>query len=385
MTEQIYHLDNHGQLDPMAEEPFALEDDLQVLIASYPKLLSGEQINPNDPRRWLLIQREQGIADTEDGNYRWALDHLLIDQDAMPTLVETKRSNNTEIRRSIVGQMLDYAAFARRTWKVDDIRRAFEEAENDSGRNPNDSLFEILQSENEPDVDDFWQRVETNLRAARMRLLFVADDIPDELAHVVEFLNEQMPGVEVLAVEIKQFLGETGKTLVPRVIGRTAAIPDKASTGSRKKMNRDEFFAQMPSPQVRQAAKRLMDVAEISGGIISFGSSGISIRCRCQVWKRALTLAWIYPDPNRGWSLTRQFTFGTNNWDMGEYPDELREILKSWTDQFKDDAFTSDVSDMDTNTAWMITYGDAVTNIDVLEERLKNVLTSLKRLKPEQE
>ena len=129
LTEQIYHLNNHGQLDPMAEEPFALEDDLQVLIASYPKLLSGEQINPNDPRRWLLIKREQGIADTEDGNYRWALDHLLIDQDAMPTLVETKRSNNTEVRRSIVGQMLDYAAFARRTWKVDDIRRAFEEAE----------------------------------------------------------------------------------------------------------------------------------------------------------------------------------------------------------------------------------------------------------------
>ena len=39
-----------------------------------------------------------------------------------------------------------------------------------------------------------WQRVETNLRAARIRLLFVADGIPDELTRVVEFLNEQMPG-----------------------------------------------------------------------------------------------------------------------------------------------------------------------------------------------
>ena len=157
----------------------------------------------------------------------------------MPTLVETKRSNNTEIRRSIVGQMLDYAAYARRTWKIDDIRRAFE----DAGPNPDDALSELLQSESEPDVDDFWQRVETNLRAARMRLLFVADDIPDELAHVVEFLNEQMPGIEVLAVEIKQYRGKSGKTLVPRVIGRTAAIADKVSMGSRKKMSRDEFLA----------------------------------------------------------------------------------------------------------------------------------------------
>ena len=41
-----------------------------------------------------------------------------------------------------------------------------------------------------------------NLAAKRLRLLFVADALPDELAHVVEFLNEQMPYIEVLAVEI---------------------------------------------------------------------------------------------------------------------------------------------------------------------------------------
>ena len=385
MTEQIYHLNKQGHLDPMAEEPFALDDTLQESIANHPKLLSGEQINPNDPRRWLLIQREQGIADTEDGNYRWALDRLLIDQDAMPTLVETKRSNNTEIRRSVVGQMLDYAAFARRTWKVDDIRRAFEEVEKDAGRNANDALFELLQSESDPDVNDFWQRVETNLRAARMRLLFVADDIPDELAHVVEFLNEQMPGIEVLAVEIKQYRGKSGKTLVPRVIGRTAAISDKASASSRKRMSRDEFFAQMPGPQVRQAAERLMNVAETNGGSVIFGGSGISIRCRCRAWHRLLTLAWIYPDPNRGWMRTSQFTFGTNTWDMEEYPDELRVILKNWADQFKDDAFTSDASEEGQNQAWMITYEDAVTNINVLAERLENVLRSLQNLEPEQE
>ena len=33
----------------------------------------------------------------------------------------------------------------------------------------------------------------------------MADEIPDPLQRVVEFLNEQMSGIEVLAVEIKQF------------------------------------------------------------------------------------------------------------------------------------------------------------------------------------
>ena len=33
----------------MTEERFALEDKLQELVADYPRLLSGEQINPNKP------------------------------------------------------------------------------------------------------------------------------------------------------------------------------------------------------------------------------------------------------------------------------------------------------------------------------------------------
>ncbi len=79
MAEQIYILDNQGNLEPMQEQPFDLEDTLQELVANHPELLSGEQINPGNPRRWILIKREQGIADAEGGSYRWALDHLLID------------------------------------------------------------------------------------------------------------------------------------------------------------------------------------------------------------------------------------------------------------------------------------------------------------------
>ena len=105
MTQRIYHLNEQGQLDPMMEEQFALEDKLQELVANHPGLLSGEQMNPDNPRRFILTGREQGIADIVGGCHRWSLDHLLIDQDAIPTLVEAKRSANSEIRRSIIGQI----------------------------------------------------------------------------------------------------------------------------------------------------------------------------------------------------------------------------------------------------------------------------------------
>lgn len=97
MTERIYLTTTDG-IEPLEETPFALEDELQTLIAEHPELLDGEQMRPGDPRRWLLITREKGIAETTSEGARWVLDHLLVDQDARPTLAEVKRGWNSEIR-----------------------------------------------------------------------------------------------------------------------------------------------------------------------------------------------------------------------------------------------------------------------------------------------
>ncbi len=378
MTESIYHLNEQGQIEPMSEKQFDREDTLQKLLADHPELLSGEQMNPDKPRRWVLINREQGIADTEGGNSRWSVDHLLIDQDAILTLVEVKRSSNSEIRRTIVGQMLDYAAHATRTWNVGDIRQSFEE----SAEDPDIALADLLKEE--PDPDEFWRRVETNLRAARLRLLFVADGIPDELTRVVEFLNEQMPGIEVLAVEIKQFLGATGQTLVPRVIGRTAAAPDRTSAGGRRPMDNDEFLNQMPSPEIQHAAKRLLDVANECGAQLTYGNATVSIRCRTSAWRQPVTVAWLSPTPAPYGSSAgnRNFRFGAGNWSPDFFtnlPEGLREVLEKWAGEFENQPGAWDVS-APGHKAWAFTHEDAAKNIDVLAERLDKVLTELTAL-----
>ena len=375
MTESIYHLNERGQIEPMAEKQFDREDTLQKLLADHPELLSGEQMNPDKPRRWVLINREQGIADTEGGNSRWSVDHLLIDQDAIPTLVEVKRSSNSEIRRTIVGQMLDYAAHATRTWNVGAIRQSFEESVED----PDVALADLLREE-EPDPDEFWRRVETNLRAARLRLLFVADGIPDELTRVVEFLNEQMPGIEVLAVEIKQFRGVTGQTLVPRVIGRTAAVPARSS-GTGRNISRGEFLSQLPGQQIREAAGRLLEVANHSRARLEWGHAGVSVRGRTPAWRSPVTVAWLYP-PGVSISISGTFTFGAGNFYpdfFDNLPTRLREVLENWVNQFAEDPYASDVSSTGFK-AWAITHEDAAANIDALAERLDKVLTELAAL-----
>ena len=388
MTQQhIYHLNESGRLEPMQEEPFAAEDKLQELVADNPRLLSGEQMNPAHPRRFILIGREQGIADIIGGGHRWSLDHLLIDQDAIPTLVEAKRQANSEIRREIVGQMMDYAAHATQTWNVGDIRQAFEERVSAAGQEPTDVLAELLQEE--PDVEKFWQDVETNLQTARLRLLFVADGIPDELTRVVEFLNEQMPGIEVLAVEIKQFRGETGSsTLVPRVIGRTTeavAAPTRGSGSRRgKNLNPQTLIESFPDEQSRErdAVRRLLEVARQHRAGFNWSPGGVSIRAYCPSFKNNQSVAWLYAPGASGFMGIGEVNFGAGNGLHGFFeniPQNLREVLDNWVNEFSQDEFVTEVSQTGIK-AWHISHQDAAANIDLLAERLERVLRELREL-----
>ena len=393
MTQQhIYHLNESGRLEPMQESDFDLEDTLQELVAKHLVLLSGEQITPGVPRRWILIDREQGIPDIEGGSNRWALDHLLIDQDAIPTLVETKLAGNPEIRRAVVGQMLEYAAHARRTWNVERIRRVFEERAIDDGLSPDEVLSELLQPEEELNIEGFWRQVETNLRAANLRLLFVADAIPDSLARVVEFLNEQMPNIQVLAVEIKQFRGTTGRTLVPRVIGRTSEAVAAPGRGSRqgKNLNLQSLIESFPEEQIREreAVGRLLEVARQHRAGFNWSPGGVSIRAYCPSFKNNQSVAWLYAPGASGFMGIGEVNFGAGN-GLGpivglegffeNLPQGVREVLENWIGEFSNDDFVTQVEQKGIK-AWHIPHTAAAANIDLLAERLGRVLRELREL-----
>src|SRR4051794_26740790 len=104
----IYLIQDGGGLIEMSETAYDSENLLQELLAKYPSLLAGDQIDSASPRRWLLVSREVPLASEEGGTGRWSVDHVFLDQDAVPTLVEVKRSTDTRIRREVVGQVLDY-------------------------------------------------------------------------------------------------------------------------------------------------------------------------------------------------------------------------------------------------------------------------------------
>ena len=225
----VFVLKDETTLVSMQAASFASEDDFQRLLSSFPELLAGDQMNTEAPRRFVLVAREQAIASEEGGSGRWSLDHLFLDQDGVPTLVEVKRGTDTRIRREVVGQMLDYAANAVLHWPVDELRARFAERCASEGAEPDATLGRLIGSDGDP--DGFWEQVRVNLTAGRIRLLFVADRIPLELRRIVEFLNRQMQPAEVLAVELRQYEGQGLKTLVPIVLGQTQdALQNKGSS-----------------------------------------------------------------------------------------------------------------------------------------------------------
>jgi hypothetical protein len=215
MTEPIFLKTKEGGLVPLTETRYEKEEDLQNLLAAHPELIFS--INDQIPQL-LLIAQEAGIPGEEGSEDDFSLDHIFVDSEGKPTFIEVKRSTDTRIRREVIGQMFDYAAHARAYWTNDKVRMMFNETCNKKDLNPDSVLLSFIGEEKNP--DQFWEQFMTNLKGGNIRLIFVADTIPKRLQLIVEFLRNYMNPCEVLALEVRQFLGDDNSQMIaPRYVG----------------------------------------------------------------------------------------------------------------------------------------------------------------------
>jgi hypothetical protein len=196
------------------------ESELQAILEKNLDLIPGDQIDPEDPRRWLLVKREMPVPDPSTGLNRWSIDFFIVDQDAVPTFVECKRSADIRSRREIIGQMLEYAANGHYYWTSDTIKNYAEQTASKNGLTIDEVLSE-LHPTNEESVEVFFDKVQDNLREGQLRLVFFMEDSPMELRSVVDFLNRQMERSEVLLVEAQQHELDQQRVVAPMLFGYT--------------------------------------------------------------------------------------------------------------------------------------------------------------------
>jgi len=192
-----------------------LEEALQTLIEKYPEGLPGKQMDPEneDPPHFVLLRREMPIGG-------WSLDHLLVDQRGVLTLMETKLTQNPEARREVIGQILEYAANAVESWGNGRLREKATEFWVKQGWSVDDLLRKKFGDD--LDVEDFWATVEETLEEGKLRLIVAADELRPEARRTIEYLSREMKRVQIFGLELRCYGGEEAgpMVLVPRLIGQ---------------------------------------------------------------------------------------------------------------------------------------------------------------------
>jgi hypothetical protein len=214
-------------LAELTKMPYPNEAVLQKALADAPEVIAGFTTTSDEPTRLLLIKQEMTLP-AADNTGTLRIDHLYADSSGIPVLVEVKRSTDTRLRREVVAQMLDYAANAAQEWPADVIRNALEKR---AGLDR--SVDELLEEHGiSMSADVLIPTITDNLTSGKIRMMFVADEIPESLRRIIEFLNIQMSPAEVLGVEVPQYVGKEGTAYVPTLVGRTAAARSKKITAS---------------------------------------------------------------------------------------------------------------------------------------------------------
>ena len=203
--------------------------------------------------------------------------------------------------------MLDYAVNGVEYWPIDRLRQAAAETAQGRGETLDDVVRRLIGDEGggedadgEDTVELFWKLVESNLLNGRVRLIFVADETPRELRRLVEFLNQKMADIEVLAVDIKQFLGSEGqKVLVPRVIGRTEMSPSKRaprSSSTTGRTNRERFLTGATNGAVGRFFETIENLSREYGHTIDWGTQGFSVKTTFPGETKPTGFFWFFPD-----------------------------------------------------------------------------------------
>ena len=154
MTSTVFMIDSNNSLTELSQTDYDSEDLFQRLLADHPSLLGSASGSSGR----LLLVAEAPVPAADDGQGHWSLDHLFLDGDGVPVLVEVKRATDTRARREVIAQMLDYAANGVAYWPIEQIVDAFSATVTEAGGDPEQRLRQFLQ-EREP--EPFWRQVDS--------------------------------------------------------------------------------------------------------------------------------------------------------------------------------------------------------------------------------
>lgn len=184
---------------------YADERELQTLLLASPDLIPIHEMRDGASQLAVGV-REFNLS-------IGYVDMLAFSAKGDIAIIECKMANNPEIKRKVIGQVLEYGAAL---WKMR-YELLDEKIKERSGKN----LIELLSASidlPECDEEEFRSIVETNLDEGNFILVIVVDEINDNLTQIIRFLNNcGTPNFSFSALEMRRFQSGQAEILVPRV------------------------------------------------------------------------------------------------------------------------------------------------------------------------
>ena len=226
------------------------EAHLQSILLEHPWLIPGVKKSAQ-----VCIEFQSGVGPS---------DVVAIDRENGLTLVECKLAPNREIRREIIGQVLDYAS---RFWRmsVEDFDAKWIAR---TGR----SVFA-----DEGDSNELWTRLEKSLSSGEFRIVLAVDEINDDLRRIVEYLNHAtVPSVAVIAVVYSRSQDGNIEILSRQIFGEELAeAKSQRSREARERWSEEQFLSWIDEnePGISGKARTVLDALQIEGFELAGGKA----------------------------------------------------------------------------------------------------------------
>jgi hypothetical protein len=351
--------------------------ELQKLLLGNLDLIPGDQIKPEDPRRWILIKDEMPVPDPSTGSNRWSVDFFLVDHEGIPTFVECKRHNDSRSRREVIGQMLDYAANGHYYWSANELEELATETAKRNGHTLEEYLYRLDSTISES--NNFFEIVENNLKEGQLRLVFFLEEAPQELKSIVDFLNRQMERTEVLIVEAKQYLADNTKVVVPVLFGYTeqARMVKKivtVTTSSTRKWDEQSFFRALGPDQVDRARMLMKFGMEATGRNIEWGTG-----------KERGSFTARFVIGNNRFSLFSVYTSGEFSVNFGWNYQKTKKLKSDLSEEYRqliNERFGVDIAQNKWENGWPMVHLSKLTDelISAFEEITEKYVQEIKTL-----
>lgn len=242
-----------------SEVGYTNEAHLQALLQEHPELIPG------------LLESAKVSIEFQSGN--GPSDVVAIDAFNGLTLVECKLASNPQVRREIIGQVLDYSS---KFWNM-----PIEEFEAQwfvrTGRRLSD--YE--------DGDAIRSKLEGSLATGEFRIILAVDEINSDLRQIVEYLNHiTIPSVAVIAVVYSRSKDDGLEILSRQIYGEElAAAKTIRSRDLRERWTVEQFFSWVESNDQISSdkARNLLQVFE-ECGFVTFGGKALTPSLNVQLY-----------------------------------------------------------------------------------------------------